>query len=194
MQTLYVTHPQVRIEAHIPVPQWGLSDIGRERAEGFAARELFTAKAVFVSSTETKALELANILASSKGNSVIFDEMLGENDRSATGFLPPDDFEIMADRFFASPDENIEGWERAVDAQERIVTAVARIQSDHPDTALVFCGHGAVGTLLKCHVANRQISRKEDQPAGGGNVFAFDLASATLICDWTPMEMWNGYA
>ncbi|MBB6408299.1 hypothetical protein HNQ71_000943 [Mesorhizobium sangaii] len=28
----YVTHPQVQVDANIPVPEWGLSDIGRARA------------------------------------------------------------------------------------------------------------------------------------------------------------------
>jgi hypothetical protein len=34
---------------------------------------------------------------------------LGENDRSATGFLEPDVFETTADRFFAEPDRSIDG-------------------------------------------------------------------------------------
>ncbi|TIT75991.1 MAG: histidine phosphatase family protein, partial [Mesorhizobium sp.] len=28
----YITHPQVQIDADIPVPEWRLSDIGRARA------------------------------------------------------------------------------------------------------------------------------------------------------------------
>jgi hypothetical protein len=34
---------------------------------------------------------------------------LGENDRSATGFLEPDVFDATADRFFAEPDRSIDG-------------------------------------------------------------------------------------
>ena len=52
---------------------------------------------------------------------------LHENDRSATGYLPPDRFEAVADRFFAEPETSVLGWERAVDAQARIVACVARI-------------------------------------------------------------------
>ena len=32
---------------------------------------------------------------------------LGENDRSATGYLPKAEFEAMADAFFARPDESV---------------------------------------------------------------------------------------
>ncbi|MNL46988.1 hypothetical protein D3C87_1697520 [compost metagenome] len=57
---------------------------------------------------------------------------------------------------------------------------------------VIFCGHGAVGTLLKCRIGNRRISREEDQgrigAPGGGNGFLFDLAARQLLTDWTPME------
>ena len=56
----------------------------------------------------------------------------------------------------------------------------------------VFCGHGAVGTLLKCHVAGRPIARREDQGhsgnPGGGNCFVFDLAAGVLHSEWTALE------
>ena len=54
---------------------------------------------------------------------------IGENDRSATGFLPREEFWATADLFFAHPTESIRGWERAIDAQARIVAA------DQPPTA-----------------------------------------------------------
>jgi len=56
-------------------------------------------------------------------------------------------------------------------------------------------GHGGVGTQLKCHIADRKIARTEDQPSnGGGNIFAFDLETKSLLCDWTPMEEFSGIA
>ncbi|NKF32781.1 histidine phosphatase family protein, partial [Pseudomonas sp. BGM005] len=29
---IYITHPQVKIDANVPVPKWGLSDVGAARA------------------------------------------------------------------------------------------------------------------------------------------------------------------
>lgn len=192
-RALYLTHPQVVIDPAVPTPCWGLSELGRTRARAFAARNNLPATATIFSSTEPKALELAEIIAGPIGVPVAFDEAMGENDRSATGYMEPQRFEATADRFFAHPDESIEGWERASDAQARIVAAVHRALAAVPHgTLAVFCGHGAVGTLLKCHCGGRTISRDEDQrrmaDPGGGNAFIFDLAVPTLICDWVAME------
>ncbi|ODT72738.1 MAG: hypothetical protein ABS75_02740 [Pelagibacterium sp. SCN 63-23] len=193
MRALYLTHPQVRLDAAVPVPLWGLSEVGRARAEAFVARGIVPGGAVVFSSREAKALELAELIATATGTPILTDHDMGENDRSATGFLPPALFEDMANRFFAHPQLSIEGWERAIDAQRRIVSAVRTALASVPAGALViFCGHGAVGTLLKCHVGGRPISRAEDQnnlgAPGGGNGFLFDLAALQLHSDWTPME------
>lgn len=195
-RALYITHPQVVIDPAVPTPRWGLSDRGRERAQAFAARNILSANAAIFSSTEAKAMELAEIVADPIGVPVTFDEAMGENDRSATGYMEPQRFEATADRFFAHPDESIEGWERASDAQARIVAAVRRALATVPDGVLaVFCGHGAVGTLLKCHCGGHSIARDEDQrrmaDPGGGNAFVFDLAVPALICDWVAMEAFD---
>ena len=193
MRALYLTHPQVRIDAAIPVPLWGLSDLGRARVEAFVTRDVVPEGAIVFSSRETKALQMAELIAAAAGTPVLADHQMGENDRSATGFLPPALFEETADRFFAFPQQSIEGWERAIDAQARIISTIrTACASVPPDGVAVFCGHGAVGTLLKCRLGNRRISREEDQghigAPGGGNGFVFDLAAKQLLTDWTPME------
>jgi broad specificity phosphatase PhoE len=184
------------MDANVPVPLWGLSEQGRQRAMEFAGRGVVPAGAMIFSSRETKAMELADILAASSDAIVLTDHLMGENDRSATGFLPPALFEQTADRFFAEPQTSIDGWERAIDAQQRIVATVRTALSSVPEgVAAVFCGHGAVGTLLKCHVAGRPIARAEDQSRGGdkggGNCFVFDLEAGVLGCEWTPMEQFE---
>ncbi|MGE7370116.1 histidine phosphatase family protein [Neorhizobium sp. NPDC001467] len=190
---LYITHPQVRIDPTVPVPLWGLSDLGRARAEQAArcgwARQLGRV----ISSDETKAIETAAILAAAANVATMIVPDTRENDRSATGFLSPPEFEKAADLFFAHPNDSFRGWERAIDAQARIVSALERILSDHdPDVPIAFVGHGGVGTLLKCYLAAKPISRDGDQPAGGGNLFCFDLANRAISCDWTPIESWQG--
>jgi len=194
---IYITHPEVRIDPDVPVPEWGLSDFGRARAVAFAGRTLWPDDAVFISSTERKALEMAQILSGRKAGEIVARSEFGENDRSATGFLPPDQFEVQVDRMFRYPGKSACGWEPAVKAQIRIARAVGAAREDFADdTPLVFVGHGCVGTLLKCHIAGRDISRDQDQGkmsrAGGGNLFAFDLAAKRLLCDWTAMENWQG--
>ena len=194
MAALYLTHPQVRLDPAVPVPLWGLSDEGLARAKTFARRDIVPPGTFVFASRETKALELAEILAARADTPVLADHLMGENDRSATGFLPPALFEDTADRFFARPYESVDGWERAIDAQARIVATVDAALSSLPaGSPVIFCGHGAVGTLLKCHLGQRPISRAEDQSRhghkGGGNGFLFDARTRRLKTEWMAMEV-----
>ncbi len=139
-------------------------------------------------STEQKAIDGATILSEHVG--VAFAEVaeLGENDRSATGFLPPDEFERVADEFFARPEVSVRGWERAVDAQARIVKAVERI-AEKENGVIAIVAHGAVGTLLYCHLAGEAIARRWDQPPnGGGNYFRFTLSPRAAHSWWQPID------
>lgn len=195
MFALYITHPQVKVDATVPVPQWGLSDLGMARTHKAAGAGWVRQLKRIVSSAEVKAIETSAILAEAAGVCYETVEIMHENDRSATGFLPPPEFEKAADWFFAHPDQSFQGWERAIDAQARIVGAVEAILADHDLTApIAFVGHGGVGTLLKCHLEGRPIARSGDQAPGGGNLFAFDLARRAVSCDWTPIEDWRGFA
>lgn len=184
----YLTHPQVRVDASVPVPRWGLSELGRRRVVTMCSgRSWVDEVGRIVSSDETKALETAAIVALAAGVPVEIRAGLHENDRSATGFVPPERFERLADRFFARPQASIEGWERALDAQSRIVAATADLVADGDGDVLVV-GHGAVGTLLLCHLLGVSIDRREDQPAGGGCVWAYDRAAAAVRHRWVPVE------
>jgi broad specificity phosphatase PhoE len=142
------------------------------------------------SSTERKAVDGARILAGHLGVPFRQVEALGENDRSETGFLPGPEFEATADAFFARPDESVRGWETAAEAQQRIVEAVDRIsrsaRAADGDVAIV--SHGAVGTLLLCHLRGWEIDRARDQPGeGGGNYFAFD-SGGVVARGWLPID------
>jgi broad specificity phosphatase PhoE len=190
---VYLTHPQVLVDASAPVPEWRLSETGRSRLLAIRQRPWVLALAGVVSSAERKAKEAAAILAEAAGVEFRTVAEMGENDRSATGYLPPPEFEKAADWFFANPQQSFRGWERATDAQARIVAAFDAALEGWPlDRPIAFVGHGAVGTLLKCHLAGAPIARSTDQPAGGGNVFAFRLSDRGLLCDWTPVETFTG--
>lgn len=192
MPTVYfVTHPDVLIDPAVPVPDWPLSARGRERMMRALALPWVAGIRAVWCSTERKARNGADILARHLNLPVTELAELGENDRSATGYLPRSEFEALTDQFFANPSESVRGWERAVDARRRIVAAV-----DHVLAASVGCGgdvaivaHGGVGTLLLCHLHNDEISREHDQPPNnGGNYFAFDLKTRHLHHGWRPID------
>lgn len=111
-----------------------------------------------------------------------------ENDRSATGFLPPREFEAVADGFFRHPEKSIRGWERAVDAQQRIVREAEAILAGGATGDILVVGHGGVGTLLFCHYAGLAIERAHDQPPGGGHYFSLAMEGRRVLHPWRPME------
>jgi broad specificity phosphatase PhoE len=183
---VYLTHPEVVIDPAVPVADWGLTPAGAARAAALAER-LPGGDIHVVSSAERKALETAWPLAARLGTPVEVRPAMHENDRSATGFLPGPEFEATADAFFANPEESIRGWERAVDAQARILREVAGVLAAQRSRSLIFAGHGGVGTLLLCALAGRPIGRECDQK-GSGHWFAFDPGSRKALTDWAPME------
>jgi broad specificity phosphatase PhoE len=186
---IYLTHPQVAIDPAVPVPQWSLSELGAARMRSLAREPWLCGFRRIVASEELKAREAAALLAEALSVAPESVEGLHENDRSSTGFLPPAEFERVADAFFASPTTSVRGWETAVAAQRRIVQAVEAVLAAGPSSPTIFVGHGGVGTLLKCHCAGLPIERAHDQPAGGGNHFGFTLAPRRIVYDWRPLEM-----
>lgn len=168
MRLIFITHPEVVIDPAVPVPQWGLSEQGRARMAAFAASAVVAGVRSVWTSGETKAIEGGAILAAALGLTPRVDAALHENDRTATGFLPQPEFEKVADAFFAHPHESVRGWERAADAQARVVSAIERVLGKSEaggDVAIV--AHGAVGTLALCHYLGHPIDRSLDQPFPG---------------------------
>lgn len=184
----YITHPQVRIDANVPVPEWGLSDIGRARTSVMLDQPWVRSIRRIVSSGERKAVETGEILGRHLRLEVEVRERMHENDRSATGFLPPAEFEAVADQFFANPYSSIRGWERAIDAQRRILSEVDIVLGTDDGADVAFVGHGGVGTLLLLSLSGREISREADQPAGGGHYFAYDTGARRIVHGWRPID------
>ena len=189
----YLSHPQVEIDPMVPVPSWGLSWVGRNRVESVRTRPWLSRIGRIVSSGETKAIETAQLIAEVTGAAVEVHEDMHENDRSTTGFLPPNEFEAVADAFFAQPDQSVRGWETALSGQARIVAAVRRVIGSQGDNPILFVGHGGVGTLLACAIGNMPIDRRYDQGRcganpGGGNVHAFASDCSATHFHWRPME------
>lgn len=186
MSFYFITHPNVVVSRAVPVPRWPLSELGRQRMHAGLKQPWVHDLSAIYCSTERKAIDGAQILAAHLGIGFTEIKELGENDRSATGFLPPDEFERVADQFFANPETSVRGWERAIDAQSRIVRAVESIASQG---SVAIVSHGAVGTLLYCHLAGKRIDRRWDQPpSGGGNYYGFTLSPRHVFSWWRAFD------
>lgn len=189
---LYITHPEVILEDSAPSTRWHLSPRGRDRAAAFALSEAMRPIRLMIVSSETKTIEMAELLAAS-GAKRVTAENFHENERPATGLLPPDQFEARMGALYADPLVSAGGWETLAATTGRIVTAIRNASRQYADSApLAFIGHGTVGTALKCALAGRPAARHEDQrlmaEPGGGNIFAFSLPGLTLLTDWVAME------
>ena len=183
---LFITHADVLIDPDVPGERWPLNDRGRARHAAFSASEAVARVTSVYASVEQKAQDGAAILAAVRGCAVQSVEALHENDRTATGFLPKEEFEAMADAFFAAPEQSVRGWERAVDAQARICAAVQGIVAeDRTEGDIAIVAHGGMGALFLCDRLGVAINREHDQPAnGGGNLLLCALPDLRLIHGW----------
>jgi broad specificity phosphatase PhoE len=185
----YLTHPEVIINPDVSVAEWGLSETGQRRIEQFVASQAPLGVTRVISSAERKAIETAEPIARHLRLLVEVRPRMHENERSATGYLPKDEFEAVADRFFAEPMQSIRGWERAIDAQRRIVAEVEGTLAAPLTGDILYVGHGGVGTLLRCWLSGLPIDRKHDQPGGGGGcIFSFSLSDRKPLGEWQLIE------
>jgi broad specificity phosphatase PhoE len=186
-KVFFITHPEVDVDPQIPITEWKLSARGMERMCEMLKQKWIPEIQHIFASDERKAKAAAEILARHLSLGLSIEVELGENDRSSTGFLPPQEFEAMANLFFLHPHQSIRGWEIAKVAQGRIVRAVTSLMQTAPPGAVAIVAHGGVGTLLLCWLKGVPISRLEDQPSQG-HFFVFQRDSLQLLHGWRPID------
>lgn len=194
----YLSHPEAAIDPAMPAADLGLRARGRARMRLVASLGWPAGTTRIIASSERRAQETAAFLAVPLGLTVEVAADLAEIDCGGAGHMPHDRRELLVSKLFARPEESIEGWERAVDAQARAAAALWRLLAPQghaqghsaPQQAgdLLIVGHGCVGTLLWCHLAGRPIDRAEDQPNSGGQVWAVTLPDLVPVHRWRAME------
>lgn len=184
---IFLTHAEVEIDPAVPVPDWSLNATGRERHARFATDAALNDVGAVFSSTERKAVEGATTVAEARALTLVQLDSLGENDRSATGYLPAEEFWPVVAQFFADPETSVRGWETASAAQERVVSGVkTAVEAAPAEGDILIVSHGGVGTLLRCHLTGQEITRDAGQPhPGGGCWFRFGRDMAGPPTDWS---------
>jgi broad specificity phosphatase PhoE len=158
---LFITHPQVVIEPHVPSTEWRLSPEGIARMERFSRSKLAGRITAICSSED-----------------------------SATGYLPPDELAQVVLLFYANPNDSVFGRERAIDAQARIVKSIAAIaKQDSSSGDIAVISHGGVGCLLTAYLFQSPISIRIQQPVKeGGSYIAINCDALKPITTWRPLE------
>jgi broad specificity phosphatase PhoE len=191
-KVIFLSHPEVDIDPSIPVPQWRLSEKGRARMVRFCHRRgiLRSVSSVFTSD-EQKATDCGQIAREILSIPHFVNALLGEIDRSVTGFLPPAEHNAVSREAFERPDESIRGWEPAVAAQRRIVLGLEQVSDDprRPAGDTLIVSHGGVGLLLLCNLLSEPISRQRVmQNAGGGCFYTVDCSARKVLTLWSDMD------
>jgi broad specificity phosphatase PhoE len=142
---LLVRHSVPEVDRSIPAAEWRLSAEGRARCDALAERVAANDPELVLSSTEPKALETAELLASWLGLEVRESADLREQERRTVGWLERDELEAAIRRLFSEPDQVVFGEESAAAALARFSRAVEGL------------GDGAVvvshGTVISLYVA-----------------------------------------
>lgn len=186
----FITHPDVVIDPAVPVAEWPLSARGLERMRCMAKQPWLPRLSALYCSTERKARDGAAVLSDLMGLTPIERADLGENDRTATGYLVEAEFQAVVERFFAEPDSQILGWASAVTEQKRIVAALDAVIQDAPaDGDIAVVAHGAVGALSLAHYLGEPISRRFDQLGRtGGHYYRLTLTDRRIVHGWQPID------
>jgi broad specificity phosphatase PhoE len=153
MGTLYlVRHPETRVDLSIPSSEWLLSQEGMSQAQRLARKSFWREVAMIYSSGEPKASTTAAVVAAHTGLPWQTRSCLGELARH--GYQPPDiaAYRSAVARMFSNPEQSIRGWERRVDAEERIVTCVQGLVTENLGSTIAVISHGIILTILVAHL------------------------------------------
>ena len=187
---IFITHPEVVIDPAQPIPEWPLSEIGRARMSRFVGMLPARRVTAIYASRERKAMDGAEMVAGALGLPFRTARDLGENGRESTGYIAPPEFWEVVAEFFAQPARSVRGWERAIDAQARIVRAVSQIAATEPSGGdIVIVSHGGVGALLTAHLQKVEIGKESRASHQGGGCFLIvDRQSLAITHDWRAIE------
>ena len=145
---ILVKHSLPDVQAHLPANQWRLSEEGRLRVNRLAEKVKDFQPEMICSSSEPKAKETAEILASLLGLETQVVGGLHEHERTNTPFLSQDAFQASVCEFFQHPGQLVFGAETADQAHTRFERAVTAALCDHPGKTAIVVSHGTVISLF----------------------------------------------
>lgn len=130
---------------------WPLSERGEEQVRVLAAQPFWSEIQAVVSSDEPKALATVAGIAAERGIPLFKHESLRELKRTRGRV---DDYDERVRQVFARPAQSVEGWERATDAQARILACMDELIGRFDPQPFAVVSHGMVLALLLASVQN----------------------------------------
>lgn len=148
-----VKHSLPAIDPDVPAREWRLSDKGRVCSR-ILGEELYRYDLDLVlSSTESKAVETAEIVAGALDIPVEIVKGLHEHERANVRFLEKERFERSIGRFFSRPDDRVFGEETADEAHDRFSNAVNGLSDRFRHRNIAIVTHGTVLSLFVSRIS-----------------------------------------
>jgi broad specificity phosphatase PhoE len=146
-----VRHAPVALDLAVPAEHWTLSDEGRELAQRLAALPILAELQTVWSSPEPKAQATAQPLVDLHGTTFLIHPDLVELQRGPSNLPDHGAYTAAVCQAFANPETSSNGWERACDAQRRIVTTIREIVVQASGPAAIV-SHGLILSLLVAYL------------------------------------------
>jgi broad specificity phosphatase PhoE len=131
--------------------EWVLSENGEEQVEQLARQSFWDEIKLIVSSPEKKALATVHSIALERRMPLLIRDELRELKRTSERI---DDYEARVLEVFEKPALSIGGWERAADAQARIIACFEELVQAHGESPFAIVSHGMVLSLLLATLEN----------------------------------------
>lgn len=146
-----IRHAPVELDLAVAAEHWTLSAEGRKLAERLAALPILENLQAVWSSPEPKAQATARPLVDRHNAAFLIHPHLAELQRGPNNLPDREDYESAVRQAFANPETSSGGWERACDAQRRIVAGVNEIAAQASGPVAIV-SHGLVLSLLVAHL------------------------------------------
>ena len=159
MTTVYfITHPEVIPDPGIPISMWDYTDYGASRWDKILSKLWIKDIEKLYSSPETRAIKAAQRMADSLNYNLHVREDLGPVKRPTDKVLTPEEFAAARGLFYQFSTISNAGWEKAVDAQHRIIVTVDTILQESQNVHhIAVVSHEDLCILLLCHVKQIEI-------------------------------------
>lgn len=145
---ILIRHSIPQVDPTQPSHTWLLSKEGRERCKALAKALRPHHPTRIITSTEPKAQETGQIIASELGLIATTVSGIEEHKRSQIGFLDQNTFKKKIAHLLTDPDTLILGDETGREAQKRFTKTLSYLLQQFPDDTLAIVSHGTVLTLF----------------------------------------------
>lgn len=183
MKFVFVRHSNSQVDPTRAIAQWGLSDVGVERAKHLAHDPEILSLNLLYSSLQVKAVETMVYLSKPHGIPVRTDDRLGEVSSFTTRFFEPAEHERILHDFYMRKISRIEGGETIDEALARFEDCLQDIAAECPDGRVGVVTHGSVLTFFSEKFGLGEafsIHLKLEQP----DVAIFDWSTKTFDKPW----------